>query len=85
MILTDVVDSDFDKVTIPKWARQFDVYEADDLASSHSIVTRPTDDTEGLSFLARLYISRLGVKSDVQRVLSSKYRVLYIGTMPNDA
>ncbi len=71
---------------MPKWRRQFDVYESDDLQekSSHAVVTRPTDDTTGKSFLARLYISRLGVRSDLQRVLSEKHRILYIGPMPNN-
>lgn len=80
--LTNAAASDFDKVRVPKWARQFDVYESDHLGSSHTVVTRPTDDTKGKSFLARLYIGRLGPWSDVQRALSSKHRVLYIGTMP---
>ena len=66
--------------------RQFDVYESNELAKgtthpSHAIVTRPTDEIEDKSFLARLYISRLGVTSEVQRLLSSKHRILYIGPL----
>ena len=71
---------------MPRMRRQFDVYGSDELAkgsnhSSHAIVTRPTDEIEDKSFLARLYMSRLGVTSEVQRLLSSKHRVLYIGPL----
>ena len=71
---------------MPRLRRQFDVYESNELAkgNSHSIVTRPTDKVEDKSFLARLYISRLGVTSEVQRLLSSKHRVLYIGPLADD-
>ena len=71
---------------MPRLRRQFDVYESDGMANgashaSHAIVTRPTDEIEDKSFLARLYMSRLGVTSEVQRLVSSKHRVLYIGPL----
>ena len=67
-----------------RWRRKFDVYESNDFDkdASHAVVTGPSDDSEGKSFLARLYFSRLGVASDVQRLVFSKYRTLYIGEMP---
>lgn len=78
--------SKFDTVNVPRLRRQFDVYGSNELAkgtshASHAIVTRPTDEVEDKSFLARLYIGRLGVTSDVQRLLSSKHRILYIGPL----
>ena len=81
-----VLASKFDTVNVPRLRRQFDVYESNELAdgtsrASHAIVTRPTDGIEDKSFLARLYISRLGVTSEVQRLLSSKHRILYIGPL----
>ena len=80
------LESKFDTVNVPRLRRQFDVYESNGLAkgtshASHAIVTRPTDEIEDKSFLARLYISRLGVTSEVQRLLSSKHRILYIGPL----
>ena len=78
--------SKFDAVPVPRLRRQFDVYESNELAdgtshASHAIVTRPSKEIEDKSFLARLYISRLGVISEVQRLLSSKHRILYIGPL----
>ncbi len=78
--------SEFEKVEVPKWRRHFDVYASNDL-ESHSREGQPTysrDDTEGRSFLARLYYSRLGIASNVQRAVSSKHRTLYIGPMPEN-
>ncbi|MCJ1456925.1 hypothetical protein MMC28_007291 [Mycoblastus sanguinarius] len=77
--------SKFEKIDVPNWRRQVDVYESHDekKSRSYAIVTGPTDDTEGKVFLARLYMSRLGVASDVQRLLSSKHRTLYIGSLPS--
>ena len=71
---------------MPRLRRQFDVYESNELAkgTSHAIVTRPTDEIEDKSFLARLYVCRLGVTSEVQRLLSSKHRVLYIGPLADN-
>ena len=51
-------------------------------------MTRATavDDLQDKSFLARLYMSRLGVASDIQRGLSSKSsknRILYVGVIPD--
>lgn len=71
---------------MPRLRRQFDVYESYGMAkgtshTSHAIVTRPTDEIEDKSFLARLYVRRLGVASEVQRLVSSKHRVLYIGPL----
>lgn len=76
----------FDTVNVPRLRRRFDVYESNELAkgtshTSHAIVTRPTDEIEDKSFLARLYMSRLGVTSEVQRLLSPKHPVLYIGPL----
>ena len=81
-------ETKFNTVNVPRMRRQFDVYESNELAkgtshASHAIVTRPTDEIEDKSFLARLYISRLGVTSEVQRLLSSKHRILYIGPLPD--
>ena len=77
--------SDYDKVEISRWRRKVDVYESNDFknGSSHSVVTGRSDDPEGKSFLARLYISRLGPASNLQRFVSSKHRTLYIGAMPD--
>ena len=80
----------FEMVNVPRLRRQFDVYGSNELAkgashASHKIVTRPTDEIEDKSFLARLYISRLGVTSDVQRLLSSKHRILYIGPLADQS
>lgn len=71
---------------MPRLRRQFDVYESYGMAkgtsqASHAIVTRPTDEIEDKSFVARLYMRRLGVTSEVQRLVSSKHRVLYIGPL----
>ena len=76
--------SDFEKVEVPKWRRHFDVYASNNLEdrSREGQPTYSRDDTEGRSFLARLYYSRLGIASDVQRAVSSKHRTLYIGAMP---
>lgn len=77
--------SDYDKVEVSRWRRKVDVYESNDVDkdSSHAVITGRSDDPEGKSFLARLYISRLGPASDLQRLVSSKYRTLYIGAMPD--
>lgn len=88
-LLTEVVDSNFEKVDLPRLRRRVDVYESSDLneKASHAVITGPTGDYDirGKSFLARLDISRLGVRSDVQRALSltSKQRALYIGPIPD--
>ena len=81
----DTIASNYDQVGLSRWRRKFDVYESNDLEkdSSHAVVTRRSDDPEGKTFLARLYISRLGVASDVQRFVFPKYRTLYIGAMPD--
>ncbi|KAI4128224.1 MAG: hypothetical protein LQ341_006700 [Variospora aurantia] len=82
--------SEYDKVQIPKRQRQFDLYTSSDPektsiegdAPHYAVITRSTDNTKGKSHLARLYYSRLGLASDLQRLMSAKYRTLYIGTMP---
>ncbi|KAL8647251.1 MAG: hypothetical protein Q9210_005671 [Variospora velana] len=82
--------SEYEKVQIPKYQRQFDLYTSSDPentsikgdAPSYAVITRSTDDTKGKSHLARLYYSRLGLASELQRLVSAKYRTLYIGTMP---
>ena len=75
-----------DAVNMPRLRRQFDVYESNKLANessqaSYVIVTRRDDVVIDKSFLARLHISQLGVTSEVQRMLSSEHRVLYIGPL----
>lgn len=82
--------SDFQKVKVSKWRRRFDIYASKNLDKAsgqdhrepYTIVTRNSDDTEGKTFMTRLFFSRLGPKADVQRVMSSKHRFLYIGPMP---
>ena len=80
-----ILASDYDKVEISRWRRKVDVYEFNDVDkdSSHCVVTGRSNDPEGKSFLARLYISRLGPRSSLQRFVSSRHRTLYIGAMPN--
>ena len=83
-----MVVSDYETVEVSRWRRKVDVYEPNDVDkdSSHAVVTGATsaaNQSEGKSFLARLYISRLGVASDVQRLVFSKHRTLYIGAMPD--
>lgn len=84
------VASEFEQIEVSRWRRRFDIYASKDLEKAsleghgdpYTIVTRSSDDTEGKIFLTRLYYSRLGLKADVQRVISSKHRTLYIGPMP---
>lgn len=80
-----VIASNYDKFEVSRWRRKVDVYESNDVEKdpSYAVVTGPSDDPEGKSFLARLYISELGVASGVQRLVFSKYRTLYIGAMPD--
>lgn len=82
---------EFEKIEVSKWRRRFDIYASssssttfslEDHPKEYAIVTRSSDDTQGKSFLTRLYFSRLGLAADVQRVLSSKHRTLYIGPIP---
>ena len=73
-------------MNMPRLRHQFDVYESNELPNensqaSYAIVTRRNDVVGDKSFLARLHISRLGVTFEVQRLLSSKHRVLYIGPL----
>lgn len=82
--------SEFERIEVSKWRRRFDIYAATNLEKAsaeghrdpYTIVTRSSDDTEGKIFLTRLYFSQLGPMADVQRVISSKHRFLYIGQMP---
>ena len=71
---------------MPRLRRQFDVYRSNELPdeiypASYAIVIRRNDVVGDKSFLARLHISRLGVTFEVQRLLSSQHRVLYIGPL----
>ena len=68
---------------MPKWRRKFDIYESDNpnLNDSHAVVTRDSDNVSGKSFVARLYINHLGIRSNMQRALSGKHRYIYIGSM----
>lgn len=71
---------------MPRLRRQFDVYKSNELPNeisqaSYAIVTRRNDVVGDQSFLAQLHISRLGVTFEVQRLLSSRHRVLYIGPL----
>ncbi|MCJ1267520.1 hypothetical protein MMC22_007405 [Lobaria immixta] len=82
--------SEFEQIEVSKWRRRFDIYASKDLEKAsveghrgpYTIVTRSSDDTGGKIFLTRLYYSQLGLTADVQRVISSKHRILYIGQMP---
>ncbi|KAL8839504.1 MAG: hypothetical protein Q9170_001727 [Blastenia crenularia] len=82
--------SNYEKVQIPKRQRQFDLYATRDFdgdsieddAPTYAVISRSSDDPKGKSHLARLYYSRLGLASEVQRFMSAKYRTLYIGAMP---
>ncbi|MCJ1468726.1 hypothetical protein MMC07_007356 [Pseudocyphellaria aurata] len=84
--------SDFEQIEVPKWRWRFDIYVSQPLEGAsgeghrkkYTIVTRNSDKTEGQVLLTRLYFSQLGLKADVQRVISSKHRILYIGPMPHD-
>lgn len=49
--------------------------------TTHSIVTRKTQDTRGKSLVARLKYAKLGPVANFQRAVSKKHRVLYIGTI----
>jgi len=89
-ILTSTIASTFEKFELPRVRRRVDVYESNHFEekSTHALLAGPaiTDDVKHKSYLARLYISRLGVASDIQRLLSSKSsnsRTLYIGAMPD--
>ncbi|KAL9013547.1 MAG: hypothetical protein Q9173_001759 [Seirophora scorigena] len=90
--LDKINTSDYEKVQIPKRRRQFDLYSSIDLektsiegdAPTYAVVARSTDDTKGKSHLARLYYSRLGLVSEIQRWMSAKHRTLYVGTMPSN-
>lgn len=84
------IASEFEQIQVSKWRRRFDIYASIDPEKSsakgqrgtYAIVTRSSDDTEGKILLTRLYYSRLGLTADVQRVISPKHRLLYIGPMP---
>ncbi|KAI4097340.1 MAG: hypothetical protein LQ348_002629 [Seirophora lacunosa] len=87
--LDKINPSDYEKVQIPKHLRQFDIYTSIGLdktsdAPTYAVVARSTDDTNGKSHLARLYYSRLGLASELQRWMSAKHRTLYIGIMPSN-
>ncbi|KAI4101806.1 MAG: hypothetical protein LQ339_004852 [Xanthoria mediterranea] len=83
--------SNYDQIQIPRRRSQFDLYASKDLekqavkgnAPKYAVISRYTDDPDGRSHLARLYYSRLGLASEVQRLLSAKYRTLYIGAIPS--
>lgn len=89
-LLIVVLASKFEQIEVSKWRRRFDIYASKDLEKAsveghrgpYTIVTRSSDDTGGKIFLTRLYYSQLGLTADVQRVISSKHRILYIGHMP---
>ena len=84
-LINHILASNYDKVEVSRWRRKFDVYESNDMEkdSSHSVVTGRSGDPKGKSFLARLSISRLGPTSNLKRFVSSRYRTLYIGAMPD--
>ena len=71
---------------MPRLRHQFNIYKSNELPNeisqaSYAIVTRRNDVVGDKSFLARLHISRHGVTFEVQRLLSSQHRVLYIGPL----
>ncbi|KAI4239577.1 MAG: hypothetical protein L6R40_005522 [Gallowayella cf. fulva] len=80
----------YEKIRIPRRKSQFDLYAIKDPekqankgdTSNYAVISRSTDDPKGKSHLARLYYSRLGIASDLQRLVSPKYRTLYIGAIP---
>lgn len=84
------LESEFEQIEVSKWRRRFDIYASRDPEKaavgghrkSYTIVTRSSDDTLGKTLVARLYYSQLGLAADVQRVISSKHRTLYIGPIP---
>ncbi|KAL8777175.1 MAG: hypothetical protein Q9213_007976 [Squamulea squamosa] len=85
------IDADnYEKIQIPRRKSQFDLYASKDLekqamesgTSRYTVISRSTDDPDGKSHLARLYYSRLGLASELQRFVSAKYRTLYIGAIP---
>jgi len=49
---------------------------------SVAVVNSISQDTEGMSFRARLNFGGLGTFTNVKRVFSSRSRVLYIGAIP---
>lgn len=87
--LTKINASEFEQIEVSKWRRRFDIYASKNLEKPslegrrepYTIVTRSSDDTGGKVFLTRLYYSQLGLTADVQRVISSKHRILYIGPL----
>lgn len=89
-VLTIHLASEFQQIEVSKWRRRFDIYASRNLEKAseegdrkpYTIVTRSSDNTEGKILLTRLYYSQLGLAADVQRVISSKHRILYIGPMP---
>lgn len=74
----------FERATIPRFGR-FDIYASNEDNDSdppaHTVISRATQDTTGKSFVARLNYGRLGPGANIRRVLSSKHRVIYIGSV----
>ena len=85
MLLTLQTAAEYEKVKIPKWKRSFDVYVSNelDLEDTYAVVTRYEDVSVEKSFMVRLRYDHLGVVAGVQKLLSPKYRTLYIGAMPD--
>ncbi|KAL9604532.1 MAG: hypothetical protein Q9219_000497 [cf. Caloplaca sp. 3 TL-2023] len=89
--ISQIDTSRYEKVQVPKLQRQFDLYafkgpgRESDMNNSpmYAIIARIADDPEGRSHVARLYYSELGLTSQLQRLLSAKYRTLYIGSLPS--
>lgn len=85
-ILDTGIASEYEKIEVPQWRRHFDLYALydRDRASPEGRPAYSRKDTEGRSFLATLYYSRLGLVANVQRAVSSKeHRILYIGAIPD--
>ena len=74
----------FEQVQIPRFGL-FDLYASnvddENTPPSHKVVARANQDTTGSSFVARLNYGRLGPGANLRRAISSKHRVMYIGSV----
>lgn len=74
----------FEKVTIPRFGL-FDLWASNEEAElgsqSHMVIARASQDTQGKSFVARLNYGRLGPGANMMRAISSKHRIMYIGSV----
>ena len=82
-LTTSHLASDFDIVQIPKWRLTFDLFanSGDDEKPSYAVISREWEKPRGRSNIGRLRLSKLGIRSDVEHLLSEKNRELHIGTI----